>query len=177
MLHNAIILDCTENKLDRINIGSGEFLPLRIGATPWKNQDLPITYHPTYLNGGYFIQLPYVDISNNTQISISVTDSSNVYVAFNGDQQYDGGFKKSLPSNCWKHHNSSDGKDYITIEDDQMDMNHIYSRRVDKPTTILLPNTTTGATAMSIIVVSICEGKLVMPMNKCIMILVNFVSF
>ena len=164
MLHNAIILDCTENKLDRINIGSGEFLPLRIGENPWKNLDLPITYHPTYLNGGYFIQLPYADISNNTQISISVTDSSNVYVAFNGDQQYDGGFKKSLPSNCWKYHNDPDGKDTIVV--DWVSMHYIYSRRVDKATTILLPNTTTGATIMSIMVVSICEGKFVIYMNK-----------
>ena len=117
------------------------------------------------------MQLPYTEIPNNTQISISVTGSANVYIAFDGDQDYNGGFKKSLPSNCWKHHNSSDGNDYIMVGNELTNMNHIYSRRVDKPTTILLPNTTTDATTMSIIVVSICEGKLVMPMNYCIMII------
>ena len=112
------------------------------------------------------MQLPSEEIPIDTQISISVTDSANVYVAIIGDQGYDGGFQKSLPSNCWKHHNSSDGKDSITIEDDQMEMPLIYSRRVDKATTLLLPNTTTSATTMSIIVVSTCEGKFVILMNK-----------
>ena len=112
------------------------------------------------------MQLPYAEIPNNTQISISVAGSANVYVAFNDDQEYDGGFKKSLPSNCWKHHNSTDGGDIIGVTHDWITMHHIYSQRVDKATTIILPNTTTSATIMSIIVVSICEGKFNMIMNK-----------
>ena len=66
----------------------------------WTDRDFKITKLPTYLNEGYFIQLPHI-IPKDTEISIVVTGKSKIYVAFEYGSRRSGNFERSLPNAGW----------------------------------------------------------------------------
>ena len=87
-------------------MATGDPLPLSVGAKIWYNRNKHISSYSTFLNGGYFMQLPQKEIPQNTSINIDVTGSAKVYVAIyiqDGSvvTAFSGGFEQSLPQNGW----------------------------------------------------------------------------
>ena len=88
-------------------------------------------------------------------MKIEVTGKSKVYVAAHKETWEDGGLKESLPRNGWEKETGE-----INVSDGLWILSPIFSKSMNKAKEILLPETTSRAT-MLIIVVSNCPGKFV----------------
>ena len=133
-------------------VPNGKLLKMKQGEVPWFDKQYSIIEFPSYLKNGYFIQMPFGNISIGSIISVKTTGPAIIYVStYLGIMG--GGYSESLPKDSWS---KQDG--IISTYGNQL--SNVFSRIFQNASTVTLPATTTKSTVMLIIVVPFCSGRL-----------------
>ena len=133
-----------------ILLTTGDKLALEVGANPWHDKKYSIVDFPSFLNGSYFIQLPF-KIRRGAEIKISTTGRAEVYV-ITQNGIWGGGYAKTLKT-PWK---LKDG--YVITSSNALD--NVFTGTFSDEALIMLPATTTSSTVMLIVAKPICQGNL-----------------
>lgn len=135
---------------NRSGVTVGDNLGLEVGAIAWHDKTYAIVDFPSYLNGSYFIQLPF-KITFGAQIKISTTGPAEVYIVTHSGV-WGGGYAETL-ENLWK---TKEG--YVTTSSNVLD--NVFSGAFLNATTITLPSTTTSSAVMAVVAKRLCEGRI-----------------
>merc|ERR1712038_1232232 len=117
-------------------ISTGDILKLEASASFNNDRSYRIRTFPAYLNDAFLIQTPHKHVAQGSVITITTSDTTTLYVGFEYPGK-SGGFEQSLPNAGWT---KEEGK----VTTDDRTLKEIYSMKVNGPTSISLPGTTTG---------------------------------
>ena len=145
-----LLIVCTGNVLKNLlGVTTGANLELEVGAVAWHDKTDSIVDFPSYLNGSYFIQLPF-KIRIGAQIKISTTGPAKVYVVTHSGV-WGGGYAETLDK-TW-----TTEVGYISTSSNVLD--NVFVGTFLNATVITLPRTTTSSAVMTVVSKALCQGN------------------